>query len=65
MPLVSFGELQELKLDDKLRSVEDIEMDQLESGGFLVGNQHSVAHISPSLKVDILAGKYCFKYLTL
>jgi len=63
-PLVSFGELQELKLDDKLGGVEDIEVDQLGNGGFLVGNQHSVARISPSLKVDILAGKNCFKYST-
>lgn len=37
--------------------MEDIEPDQLESGGFLVGNQHSLAHISPSLRVNILAGK--------
>ncbi|KAF6034466.1 hypothetical protein EB796_007227 [Bugula neritina] len=57
-PLISFGELQELKLDNyNLRTVEDIEPDQLESGGFLVGNQHSLAHISPSLRVNILAGK--------
>jgi len=39
--------------------VEDIEPDELESGGFLVGNQHRLTHISPSLRVDIIAGKNC------
>ena len=55
---MSFGELTELEVRDFFfGSVESLEADQLNPGGFVVANKHSVSLINPDLSAEILAGE--------
>ena len=55
---MSFGELTELEVQDFFfGSVESLEADQLNPGGFVVANKHSVSLINPDLSAEILAGE--------
>ena len=55
--LVSFGELTEPDLiDTYLGTVESIEEDQLNSGGFIVGTSSSLLVIFPNRSSKIIAG---------
>ncbi|XP_067950884.1 hepatocyte growth factor receptor-like isoform X1 [Watersipora subatra] len=57
--LVSFGKLSQLDIEDsfKLRELNSLQEDQLNPGGFIAANQHSLTLITPDLRAVIVAGK--------
>lgn len=58
VPLVSFRELLELKLEGGvLRAASGIIKDELNPGGFYVANSGSIARIHPNLTLDVPLGE--------